>query len=92
MLEQERQNRAAVLLKVNVLATAQIDRHVSGASRIAGAIELAFVALARSSTSPFLRLVWNGSPHFPRAGVPQNQSAAASEGYECGWIEETHQG
>src|ERR1700722_19572176 len=28
-----------------------------------------------------LRLVWKGSPHFPRAGVPQDQSAAASAGY-----------
>jgi hypothetical protein len=35
----ERQNRAVVLLKVNVLAAAQTDRHVSGASPTAGVIE-----------------------------------------------------
>ncbi len=31
-----------------------------------------------------LGLVWNGSPHFPRAGVPQDQSPQSSEGYGCG--------
>jgi len=30
------------------------------------------------------RLVWNESPHFPRAGVPQDQSAEDAEGYGCG--------
>jgi hypothetical protein len=35
----ERQNRAVVLLKVNILAEAQTDRHVGGATRMAGVIE-----------------------------------------------------
>jgi hypothetical protein len=40
--------------------------------------------LALPSLSVGARLVWNGSPHFPRAGVPQDQSAGDSEGYGCG--------
>jgi hypothetical protein len=31
-----------------------------------------------------VQLVWNGNPHFPRAGAPQAQSPGASEGYGCG--------
>jgi hypothetical protein len=31
-----------------------------------------------------LGLLWNGTPYFPRAGVPQDQSADASKGYGCG--------
>jgi hypothetical protein len=79
----ERQRGVVVLRSVNVLAAAQTDRHASGASRT-----------ATSSNSPcldedffnysILRLVWNGSPHFPRAGVPQDQSLGASEGHGCG--------
>jgi hypothetical protein len=36
----ERQNGAVLLLKVNVLAAAQTDEHVRGASRAAGVFEL----------------------------------------------------
>jgi hypothetical protein len=39
----ERQNRVVVLLKVNVLAAAQTDGHVSGVSRTARIIELPLI-------------------------------------------------
>ena len=66
----ERQNRAVVLLKVNVLAAAQTDaqwQHQPYGRRH---------RTARAWTEEFLnysilRLVWNGSPHFvqrPGAG------------------------
>jgi hypothetical protein len=43
----ERQNRVVVLLKVNFLAAAQTEGHVSGASPIPRVIELPFVAFAQ---------------------------------------------
>jgi hypothetical protein len=39
----QRQNGAVVLLNVNVLAAAQTDRHVSGASRTAGVVEQPYI-------------------------------------------------
>jgi hypothetical protein len=81
----ERQNRAVTLRKVNILAAAPTCRHMSGASPTVLVIELPFVAFARDFFNySVLRPVWNGSPHFPRAGVPQAQSPGASEGYGCG--------
>jgi hypothetical protein len=72
-----------VLRSVNALAAAQTDRYVSGAA-----------VRPASSNSPcsdeeffnysILRLVWSRSPHFPRAGVLQDQSQGDSEGYGRG--------
>ena len=75
-----RQNRAVVPLKVNILAAAQTDRHVGGASRTADVIEEPMFGRAVLQLFYFKRLVWNGGPHFPRAGEPQDQSPEASEG------------
>jgi hypothetical protein len=75
----ERQNRVVALRKVNILAAAQTDRPLGGASRTAGVIELPFIAFARRVLQLFhLGLVWNGSPHFPRAGVPLLETNDAS--------------
>ena len=76
----ERQNRVVALRNINVLAAAQTYRHMSGAIRTA----IRCVCPTSSSTSSILRLVWNGSLHFPRAGMPQDHSSGASEGYGCG--------
>jgi hypothetical protein len=48
----ERQNGAVLLLKVNVLPTAQTDGHVSGASRTACVIELPPVAFPQRAPQP----------------------------------------
>jgi hypothetical protein len=77
----ERQNRVVVLRGVNVLAAAQTDRHVSGASRTAGVGKSPVVASPIEFIDySILELLWNGTPYFPRAGVPQDQSAEASRG------------
>jgi len=76
-----RQTRAVVLRSVNVLAAAQTDGHMSGASSNAHVIELHFVAFAQRVPQLFLTgLFGTEKPHFPRAVVPQDQSAGASEG------------
>jgi hypothetical protein len=79
----ERQHRVVALHKVNILAAAPTDRHVSGAGCMAGVIEQPCLDEDFFNYS-ILRLVWNGSPHFPRAGAPQDQSPGASERYGCG--------
>ena len=74
-----------VLLKVYVLAAAQTDGHMSRATRTAGVIELPFVAFALDFFNySILGLVWNGSPRFPCAGVPQDQLAGGSRGMGAG--------
>jgi hypothetical protein len=81
----ERQNRAVVLLRVNVLAATQTDGHLSGASRTACVIELPFVVLGQRVPQLFhFTAGLERKPHFRRAGVPQDQSPESSEGYECG--------
>jgi len=79
----ERQHRVVALHKVNILDAAPTDRHVSGAGCMAGVIEQPCLDEDFFNYS-ILRLVWNGSPHFPRAGAPQDQSPGASKGEGCG--------
>ena len=62
----ERQNRLVVLLKVYVLAAAQTDGHMSGASRTGHVIELPFVAFARRFPQLFhFRARLERTPVFP---------------------------
>jgi hypothetical protein len=70
----DRQNRAVVLLKVNILAAAQTDRHVSGASRVTGVIEEPVFGRGILQLFHFTAGL-ERKPHFPRAGVPQDQSS-----------------
>jgi hypothetical protein len=81
----ERQSRVVALRKVNILAAAPTDRHAGGASRMAGVIEQpVFGRGFLQFNYSILRLFWNGTPHFPRACVPQDQSPETSEGCGCG--------
>jgi hypothetical protein len=81
----ERQNGAVLLLKVNVLAAAQTDGHVSGASSTARVIELPFVAFARGVPQLFhFTAGLERKPHFRRAGEPQDQSAEVPRGTSAG--------
>jgi hypothetical protein len=69
----ERQDGAVVLLKVNVLAAAQTDGHVSGVNCTARFIELPFVAFAERVPQLFnFTAGLDPKQHFPRAGVPQD--------------------
>jgi hypothetical protein len=53
--------------------------------RTARVIELPFIAFAQRVPQLFhFTAGLEGSPHFPRAGVPQDQSPEASEGYGYG--------
>jgi hypothetical protein len=62
----ERQNGAAVLRKVNVLAAAQTDGHVSGASRTARVIEPPFGTFARGVLQLFhFKARLERKPAFP---------------------------
>jgi hypothetical protein len=65
----ERQYRVVVLLKVNVLAAAQTDRHVGGASRMAGVIEQPVPGRGFLQLFHFTAGL-DPKPRFRRAGVP----------------------
>jgi hypothetical protein len=78
----ERQNLAVVLLKVNVLAAAQTDRHVSSANRIVSVIEQSVLGRGILQLFHFTAGL-ERTPQLPRAGVPQDQSAAIRVHYSC---------
>jgi hypothetical protein len=80
----EGQNLVVVLRGVNILAAAQTDGHVSGASRTARVIELPFVAFANELLNySILRLVGPEArisfalacPRFNRRGPPRGMVA-----------------
>jgi hypothetical protein len=78
----ERQNRVVVLLKVNVLAAAQTDGHVSGASRTARVIEQPMFGRGFLQLFHFTAGL-ERKPAFPSRWRAQDQLAEASEGYGC---------
>jgi hypothetical protein len=79
----ERQNRAVVLRKVNILAAAQTDRHAGGASRMVGVIEQPVFGRGFLQLFHFTAGLERNS-HVSRAGMPHAQSPGTRRGMGAG--------
>ena len=81
----EAADRLGHMVKCVRASDAQWVRCVSGASRRAGVIEQPVFGRGVLQLFHFTAGL-ERKPQFPRADVPQDQSAEASEGYECGRV------